>query len=81
MSTDPLFVDKVQDIVGLYMVSPDCTVVLCVDEKPQISSAGQDAAGPADGAGRGRAEIPRLRPPRHDDAFRRAQRRLRRGDR
>ena len=29
---------------------------------------GPDAAGPADGAGRGRAENPRLRPPRHDDA-------------
>ncbi len=42
---------------------------------------GPDAAGPADGAGRGRAENPRLRPPRHDDALRRARRRHRRGGR
>lgn len=33
---DPLFVDKVQDIVGLYMSPPDRVVVLCVDEKSQI---------------------------------------------
>ena len=36
---------------------------------------GPDAAGPADGAGGGRAENPRLCPPRHDDAFRRARHR------
>ena len=36
LSTDPLFVDKVQDIVGLYMAPPDRAVVLCVDEKSQI---------------------------------------------
>ncbi len=32
LSTDPLFVDKVQDIMGLYMAPPDRAVVLCVDE-------------------------------------------------
>ncbi|BCH68186.1 hypothetical protein RvVAT039_pl10350 (plasmid) [Agrobacterium vitis] len=35
---DPLFVDKVQDIVGLYMSPPDRAVVLCVDEKSQIQA-------------------------------------------
>lgn len=38
LSTDPLFVDKVQDIVGLYMAPPDRAIVLCVDEKSQIQA-------------------------------------------
>jgi hypothetical protein len=33
LSTDPLFVDKVRDIVGLYLNPPDRAMVLCVDEK------------------------------------------------
>src|SRR5438876_1200772 len=36
LSTDPLFVDKVRDIVGLYINPPDRALVLCVDEKSQI---------------------------------------------
>ncbi|MGZ4521287.1 MAG: IS630 family transposase, partial [Mycobacteriaceae bacterium] len=35
-STDPLFVEKVYDIVGLYLNPPDAAVVLCVDEKSQV---------------------------------------------
>ena len=38
LSTDPLFVDKVRDIVGLYMNPPDKALVLCVDEKSQIQA-------------------------------------------
>lgn len=38
LSTDPLFVDKVQDIVGLYLSPPTRAVVLCVDEKSQIQA-------------------------------------------
>lgn len=38
LSTDPLFVDKVRDIVGLYMNPPDRALVLCVDEKSQIQA-------------------------------------------
>jgi putative transposase len=38
LSTDPLFVDKVKDIVGLYLNPPDHAVVLCVDEKTQIQA-------------------------------------------
>lgn len=38
ISTDPLFVDKVRDIVGLYMNPPDRAVVLCVDEKSQMQA-------------------------------------------
>jgi putative transposase len=38
LSTDPLFVDKLRDIVGLYLNPPDHAVVLCVDEKSQIQA-------------------------------------------
>ena len=38
LSTDALFVDKVRDIVGLYMSPPVNAVVLCVDEKSQIQA-------------------------------------------
>lgn len=38
LSTDPLFVEKVRDIVGLYLDPPDRAVVLCVDEKTQVQA-------------------------------------------
>src|SRR5947207_11474445 len=38
LSSDPLFVDKVIDVVGLYHHPPDKAVVLCTDEKPQIQA-------------------------------------------
>ena len=38
LSRDPLFVDKVRDLVGLYLNPPDHALVLCVDEKAQIQA-------------------------------------------
>ena len=38
LSTDPLFIDKVRDIVGLYLNPPAKALVLCVDEKSQIQA-------------------------------------------
>ena len=38
LSNDPLLVDKVRDIVGLYLNPPDHAAVFCVDEKPQIQA-------------------------------------------
>lgn len=38
LSTDPFFVEKVRDIVGLYLNPPDHAMVLCVDEKSQIQA-------------------------------------------
>jgi transposase len=38
LSTDPLFVDKVRDVVGLYLDPPERALVLCVDEKSQIQA-------------------------------------------
>jgi len=38
LSNDPLFVDKVRDVVGLYLDPPERAIVLCVDEKSQIQA-------------------------------------------
>jgi transposase len=38
LSTDPLFIEKVRDIVGLYLHPPERALVLCVDEKSQIQA-------------------------------------------
>ncbi len=38
LSSDPLFIEKVRDIVGLYLHPPDRALVLCVDEKAQIQA-------------------------------------------
>lgn len=38
LSKDPLFIDKVRDIVGLYLDPPERALVLCVDEKSQIQA-------------------------------------------
>jgi transposase len=38
LSTDPQFVEKVRDIVGLYLNPPDNALVLCVDEKSQVQA-------------------------------------------
>ena len=38
LSNDPLFIEKVRDIVGLYMNPPESAVVLCVDEKSQVQA-------------------------------------------
>jgi transposase len=38
LSRDPLFVEKVRDIVGLYLDPPDRALVLCTDEKSQIQA-------------------------------------------
>ena len=53
LSNDPLFVDTVYDVVGLYLDPPEAAVVLCVDEKSEVH------------ASRGRFGVtpPRLREP------------------
>jgi transposase len=43
LSTDPQFIDKVRDVVGLYMAPPDNALVLCVDEKSQIQALDRTA--------------------------------------
>ena len=43
LSPDPQFIDKVRDIVALYLNPPDAAVVLCVDEKSQIQALDRTA--------------------------------------
>jgi len=38
LSEDPLFIDKVRDVVGLYMNPPENALVLCIDEKSQVQA-------------------------------------------
>ena len=38
LSADPFFIEKVRDIVGLYLDPPDRALVLCVDEKSQMQA-------------------------------------------
>lgn len=43
LSTDPLFIDKVRDVVGLYLDPPAKALVLCVDEKSQMQALDRTA--------------------------------------
>jgi transposase len=43
LSTDPQFIDKVRDVVGLYLDPPEKALVLCVDEKSQIQALDRTA--------------------------------------
>jgi transposase len=43
LSNDPFFVEKVRDVVGLYMNPPDAALVLCVDEKTQVQALDRTA--------------------------------------
>ena len=70
LSGDPLFVDKVRDIIGLYLSPPDRALVLCVDDKEPDPGAGPQPAGPADAAGHARAVHTRLQASRHHLAVR-----------
>jgi transposase len=43
LSTDPQFIDKVRDVVGLYLNPPEAAMVLCVDEKSSIQALDRTA--------------------------------------
>jgi transposase len=43
LSTDPQFIDKVRDVVGLYLNPPQAALVLCVDEKTQVQALDRTA--------------------------------------
>jgi transposase len=68
LSTDPMFVQKVRDIVGLYMNPRLMAMVLCVDEKTQIQALAHAAdAAVSPGAARG-IDRPALQRPHHSRA-------------
>ena len=64
LSSDPMFVEKVRDIVGLYLDPPQKAIVLCGDEKSQTQALEKDPADPVDETGLPRASAPRLLSPR-----------------
>ena len=77
LSPDPQFIDKVRDIVGLYLNPPEAAVVLCVDEKSQIQALDRSAPVLPLMPGVPERQHPRLRPQRHHEPLRRARCRLR----
>ncbi len=81
LSSDPAFVEKLRDVVGLYVAPPAHAVVLSIDEKRQIQALDRTQPGLPLKRGPRRHHDPRLQTQRHDDAVRRAQRPDRRGHR
>ena len=73
---DPQFIDKVSDIVGLYLNPPEAAVVLCVDEKSQIQALDRSAPVLPLMPGVPARADPRLHPQRHHQPLRRPRRRL-----
>ena len=51
LSKDKRFVEKLTDVVGVYLNPPDKALVLCVDEKSQVQALGPDPTGIADEEG------------------------------
>jgi hypothetical protein len=56
ISNDPEFVEKLEDIVGLYLNPPEHALVLCADEKSQIQALDRTQPGLPLKRGRGRTE-------------------------
>jgi hypothetical protein len=50
LSTDPQFIEKVRDVVGLCLDPLEMALVLCVDERSQIEAPGPDRSLPAHAA-------------------------------
>ena len=80
LSTDPFFVEKVRDIVGLYLNPPEHALVLCVDEKSQIQALERSQPLLPVGLGLCGRGYPRLQAPRHHDPVCRPGHRHRRSD-
>lgn len=72
LSHDPLFIDKVRDIVGLYLAPPDRALVLCVDEKSQIQALDRTAPLLPMRPGQPERRTHRLQAPRHHQPVRRS---------
>ena len=68
LSADPFFIEKVRDIVGLYLNPPDHAMVLCVDEKSQIQALNRTQPTLPMGLGYAEGYTHDLRPAWHDDA-------------
>ena len=80
LSNDPQFIDKVRDVVGLYLNPPEDAVVLCVDEKSQIQALDRTAPILPMLPTHPRRGEPRLHPSWHHQPVRRSRRGHRHGD-
>ena len=80
LSGDPLLVDKVFDVVGLYLNPPKGAVVLCVDEKSQVQALARWRLAFSMMPGIPEKGDPRLRTRRHDQPVRGVQHRRRHRD-
>ena len=76
VSNDPLFEEKVTEIVGLYLDPPDRAVVLCVDEKSQIQALDRTQPGLPLKKGRAATMTHELQAPWHHYVVRRAGRQV-----
>src|SRR5437762_9553500 len=81
ISPDPLLIDKIRDVVGLYLAPPANAAVFSMDEKPQIQALERTAPGAAHDSRGTRAAQLRLRAARHDRLVRGAEHRHRQGHR
>ena len=72
LSNDPEFVDKLRDVVGLYIDPPAHAVVLSVDEKSQIQALDRTQPGLPMKKGRAGTMTHDYKRKRYNDAFRRA---------
>ena len=77
LSSDPSFVEKVRDVVGLSLDPPDRALVLCVDEKKPDTGPRSHTALAADAPRPSRTAHARLQAPRNNIAVRRPRRRHR----
>ena len=73
LSRDPKFLEKLTDVVGLYLNPPDKAIVLCVDEKSQIQALNRTQPGSAAEEGALRHDDSRLQAKRDDHSVRRAR--------
>ena len=67
LSRDPKFLEKLTDVVGIYLTPPQNAVVFCVDEKSQIQALDRTQPGLPIKTRPVRHVHPRLRTPRHHD--------------
>jgi len=81
LSRDPKFLEKMTDVIGLYLNPPEQAMVLCVDEKSQIQALDRTQPGLADQEGPLWDHDPRLQAQRHHDVIRRPGSPTREGDR
>ena len=70
VSRDPKFIEKLEDIVGLYMSPPEHALVLCCDEKSQVQALDRTQPGLPLKIRPGRNDDARLQAPWHDNTVR-----------